>query len=158
MKFREAIEFVKTNKIMSSSVPSLIGVSYLPNDTDGEFQIVTISLNEDDYEDGEIWVDVSIEGGSIRSSCGTEGAYGGEDYESVIINLKNEPSDHSSTLIMLESLNFEFFDVVRTMEVFEYALFEIFPSLPEPNETWEFDSAEFKAQAIELINSLNKKH
>ena len=74
MNFKEAVEYAKTNEITSESESCLLGVAHLPNDSDGEFHVVGISLN--DEEDEGVWVDVIVEGGNVGSSSGIEGFYG----------------------------------------------------------------------------------
>lgn len=158
MNFKEAIETAVSNKITTGKEPCLLGVAYIPNSSDGEFQVVDISLNDDEKEQ---WIDVIIEGGDIGSICGTEGTYGGETFEAVVENI-TKSYEGDAILTMLNSLNYRVFNFNSPMGVdSEQALYEIFPSLPAPYSCGSplngKDLVNFKDKAVDLVSAINSE-
>lgn len=148
MNLQEAITYAREHdEALKESGTLIVGVTYSPNDSDGEFQIIQVTLN--DEEDEPEYFDLIFSGGNVPDSGhGVEGYFGGENYESII--------NDDETPDFAQNLNYQLYQIDDCLDYeMPYALRLIFPELPNP-DLLEYNDKTFKPKAIELITKLNE--
>lgn len=148
MNLQEAIICAKEHdKTLKELNTLIVGIKYIPNDSDGEFQIINVSLNDEDEPE---YFDLIFYGGNIPDSGhGIEGYFGGESYEDIINN--NEIPDYA------HNINYQLYQIDDCLDLeMPYALHILFPELLDP-ESLDYNHKVFKPRAIELITKLNER-
>lgn len=149
MKLREAFSYLRENyQSLLITNASILGVSYTPDDSEADFYIIELSLDEDaKVEEGIDYYNVHLEGGNISSSEGFEDFLGDDDIDKLIEELPEFVKKVEYQVYQLEESPFGYESA--------FALKNIFPSLPDPDDS---DPTIFKSEAITLITKLNKQY
>lgn len=139
MNLNKALNYVYENhEAMIEKGESILGVAYTPDESEADFYIAELSLGDDkDYL-------IHLGGGYIGSSSGVEDFFSGDNIEDL---LKETPNFMSNIQYFLSKEGECIYDIS------EYALKQIFPELPDPDDATYSDV--FKRKAIEKINSVN---
>lgn len=150
MKIREAFTYlIKNYKHLSENEESIIGVEYIPKASDGEFQIFSLGLDEDGLEEGNYFIAIHFSAGNIGAFDGVDDSFSGDYAE--IEDIINEIPE-------VEQINFNIYplECAPFGVISEYALKEIYPKLPNPDNETDFDIPKFRKEAIDLIKQVNK--
>jgi len=134
-----AIKYSKDNcKTLLDEGKKVIGISYIPNNKNENFEIFEISFNLDDYkEEGVLGFDIS---------CNGEPEWYGSSY----IEIKNIIPNSAKNLNYSVLKAGDFF-----MTETYFILKELFPELPDPATTEFISSLDFENKASVLVNKLN---
>lgn len=112
MTYDEVVEFFRSSK---NATESFVGLLFRPKDRYFGFYEVYLDL-----EDQE-WIGIRFQGGLLFSSCGEEEFY----------SLDDAPSE-AKTLTYRNAKGMPDIDGLMS----EYALKNLFPSLPDPEDMW----------------------
>lgn len=143
MNIIEALEYVRTNRgEHTGEGERIVGVAYVPGDTDGEFQLFELIHQSPENEDEYAYL-AYFQCGSLFSSSGTEEIYGGDTLEELIAEMPD----------LAQRLNYQIISSEKTLNdmTAESWLCEIYPQLPNYGEI-ETDRAAFRASVISLIS------
>ena len=133
MTYQEAIA-----EIQKDLTKTYIGFIFRSGHTGGSsyFAYYDISASEEEPE----WIDISYQGGLLFSSCGEEGFY----------SLDSVPEE-AKTLSYRSAEGLP--DIL--WDCSEYALFKLFPELPDPDDLW---TAEEKLEFAKLAADMVQKN
>jgi len=139
MDLKTAIKYAKDNCILLlDEKKKIVGVSYIPNNGDENFEVYEISFNLDDFKKE------GINGFDI--TCNGEPEWYGTSYNE-ISNSINESA---------KSLNYEVFKAGDFSMIETYFILkELFPELPDPATTEFISNQDFESKACVLVNKLN---
>lgn len=115
MTYQEAIA-----EIQKYLTKTYIGFIFRSGHTGGSSYFGYYEISVPDLEDPE-WISISYEGGYLFSSCGEDGSYSLEDVPEEAKTLRYRS---------VEGLPYILGDCS------EYALFKLFPELPDPEDLW----------------------
>ncbi|MCK4087738.1 hypothetical protein HCY58_11840 [Acinetobacter radioresistens] len=148
MDLKEAFTYLSENyQALIKTNATVLGVAYTPDDSDAEFYIIELSLDQEaKEEEGIDYYIVHLEGGNLLSSEGVEDHFGNEDIDSLIQELPEFTQNIQYQVYQLENSPFG--------NESSFALKTIFPELPDPDD---FELTTFKSEAITLITKLNKQ-
>lgn len=148
VELREALAYLREHhQSLLNTDASVLGVAYTPDDGEADFYIIELSLDEEaKVEEGVDYYNVHLEGGNISSSEGIEDYLGDEDIDNLIEELPEFTEKIQYQVYQLENSPFGYES--------SFALKNIFPSLPDPDDS---DPTTFKSEAIALITKLNKQ-
>lgn len=151
MKIREALTYLKNNyETLKHPDTYLIGVAYTPNERDGEFSFISLSLDEEEKQAGNDYYQAWLEAGNLMAHDGIEDSYADEDIEKLIASMPDFAND----------MNFQTYTLKNGLLGYltEYSLYEMFPSLPNPDDLVSGHGlSKFRTEAINLVNNLNKR-
>lgn len=148
MELREALTYLREHhQSLLNTDASILGVAYTPDDSEADFYIIELSLDEETKAEKDFdYYNVHLEGGNISNSEGVEDYLGAEDINNLIEELPDFAENIQYQVYQLENCPFGYES--------SFALKNIFPSLPDPDGS---NLTIFKSEAIALITKLNKQ-
>lgn len=89
MDLKEAFTYLSEHyQLLINTNATVLGVAYMPDDSDAEFYIIELSLDQEaKEEEGIDYYNVHLEGGNLLSSEGVEDHLDNEDIDNLIQDL-----------------------------------------------------------------------